>query len=126
MIAECALLTLAFSKHFFNETDFNEVHPSLGVVCEESPIGHMSAGYYYNSERNHTAWLAKRDYVAHSDFFYELGAVVGYEHYPVAPFVRVGYDFGPLEVFALPGLEFQSLGNVVIPIVGVQFKWRFE
>lgn len=122
MIAECALLTLALSKHVGNKVDFNEVHPSLGVVCEESPIGPVSAGYYYNSERDHTLWAAKRSYLDDTRFFGELGVVVGYAQYPVAPFVRVGYDFGPVEFFALPVVE-KDVG--VIGVVGVQFKWSF-
>lgn len=126
MFASCAVLLLALSQHFNTDFDYNEVHPSIGVYCEQTPLDFpMSAGYFYNSEKDHTLWAAKRDYWDDSNFYYEIGVAVGYDKFPVAPFGRVGYDFGNAEVFLVPGVEKNDFGTKVIPIVGIQFKYSF-
>jgi len=126
MLAECALLTLALSHHINPKNEFNEVHPSIGVVCEESPIGEVSLGYYYNSDRDHTLWIAKRERLDYSQkMFYEYGTVLGYAAFPVLPMVRVGYDLGFAEVFFAPTVEMYKNENSVLPVIGIQFKYSF-
>lgn len=125
-ISACALLTLALSKHISAENDFNEVHPSVGITCQESPIGEFSAGYFLNSEKDDTLWFAKRERLDFSEqVFYEYGVAVGYSYSVVVPFVRLGYDFGMLEVFVAPAFETYANENKLIPVVGLQFKYEF-
>lgn len=133
MIASCAVLMLALSKHVGSVGEYNEVHPSLGVACEQSPVGAWSGGYYYNSEKDHTVWAALR---RHAEPvlpgvrpYAELGGVAGYKVAPVLPFARIGAELSVprsrvgLEVFAMPGFESVNGRANFFPLLGVQLRF---
>lgn len=73
--------------HLGFKNDYNALHPHLRVQ-EQNYI----AGAYYNSERNVSPYVGYR--FEHIDVGLELGAVSGYSHADVLPYVRATYkDF---------------------------------
>lgn len=132
MISACALLLVAASQHIGSKGDYEELHPSIGVTCEHDELGDFSAGYFRNSEKDDTVWLAKRKYtdIAKSMYgqsFYEYGLVVGYADHPVLPMARVGYSLMSTkhvgaELFMMPGLETNKGKSHMFLVVGAQLK----
>ena len=114
-VTGCSLLLYALSQHIGAQNQFNERHHSYGVECDT-----FSAGYYHNSESRDTVWAAKR--WTYGRPFVEVGAVAGYKEFPVLPFVRVGYSFKYVELFAIPAYETYDERKKAIGVVGVQFK----
>lgn len=126
MLAECLLLTLALSQHLGTRNDFNEVHPGIGLQCESSPAGPMSAGVYKNSDRDVSVWAAKRWWITggqEQGAWAELGIVTGYLTAPIQPLIRAGYSVGATEFFAAPLVEEWAGKPRPGLLVGVQFRF---
>lgn len=111
----CSILLLAASLHVGAQQEYNEIHPALGVECNE-----WSAGYFVNSEDGDSLWAAKR--FERNKLFGELGLAIGYRDNPVIPFARIGYDLGFIEVSAMPSIEG---ANTPIVVLMVQLKYSF-
>lgn len=111
----CAILLIAASLHVGAQQEYNEIHPALGIECEE-----WSAGYFENSEGGDSLWAAKR--FTRNHLFGEIGLASGYLDNPVIPFARIGYDLGFVEISAMPSIEGVNTPIVVL-MAQLKYSW---
>jgi hypothetical protein len=111
-------LALAFSHHINMQGDYNEVHPSIRYTQD-----HFIAGAYLNSEGNVSPYVGGR--WEFGQFYFEAGAVFGYEYANVAPYARAGYDVTDnLGVFVAPAYEIWNGEGALGMVAGVEFTFR--
>lgn len=80
-------ISLALSLHIGFEGDYNSFHPHIRYNNDN-----FIAGVYYNSERTASSYLGYR--FENNNLGLEVGAVTGYSHETVIPYVRGTYkDF---------------------------------
>ena len=81
------LTSIALSLHLGFAGDYNAIHPHVRLQQQQ-----YITGVYYNSEYTISPYVGYR--FEHNDIGLELGAVGGYSHADVLPYVRATYkDF---------------------------------
>jgi hypothetical protein len=108
MICECSLW-ISIASYHFDRKDYNEINPGI-ILQKERVLG----GYYYNSHRRHTMFIAY-DYPISYGFSVTLGLATGYKT-PLLGAIR--WERKNLAIYIAPPTKEQSV------VIGFTLKWR--
>jgi hypothetical protein len=134
-MADCLTTIAAIGLHVASwhaDPGYNNFNPG-GYIRSSCEVigGQPQAGAFYNSEESLSVYAGiefeyDRDAVATP--FILVGAVTGYEAYPVVPLVNAGVRFGPFSddvpvAFALGFTP--AFGDYGSNLVHLALEWRF-